>query len=469
MSTDYLHGIETIEIDGGLRPIQTVKSSVIGLIGTAPDADAAIFPLNTPVLLPGSPALAAQLDDAGTLKDAVDAIYDQVGASVVVVRVEEGADINETFDNILGDVTMQTGVHAFRTAEAVVKVTPRILIAPGFTSVRPTGVSQITVDAGGTGYAAETTTVTIAGDGAGAKAVPVIVGGVVTGITVTSRGYGYTEAPVVTITDTGAGADATATATIATVGNPVVAELQGIAAAMRAVILADGPNTTNAAAIAYREDFGSDRIMVIDPHVLITDGLVASAQPSSARAAGLQAKMDKERGFWWSFSNQPIAGVVGVDRPVEFRLNDPNGESNYLNGNEVTTIIHKDGFRFWGLRSTAADPLWAFLSVRRTADMVYESIEQGMIWAMDRPMSKQLIEDIGNSANAYIRNLVARGALLGGSVYLDPELNTPDQLMAGHLYLDIDLEPPAGLERLTIRAHRNAGYYEELIRQVELA
>ena len=469
MSTDYLHGIETLEISDGIRPIQTVRSSVIGLIGTAPDADAAVFPLNTPVLLPGSPLKAAGLGDNGTLKDAVDGIYDQVGATVVVIRVEEGADQNETFDNILGDITMQTGVHAFRTAEAVVKVTPRILIAPGFTSIRPTGVNQISVDTGGADYVAATTTVQIAGDGAGAEAEAVIVGGAVTGITITKRGYGYTAPPTVTITDTGAGAGATATATIASVGNPVVAELQGIAAAMRAVILADGPNTTNADAITYREDFGSDRIMVIDPHVLVTDGLVATAEPSSARAAGLQAKMDKERGFWWAFSNQPITGVVGVDRPVEFRLNDPNGESNHLNENEVTTVIHKDGYRFWGVRGTGTDPQWAFLSVRRTADMIYESIEQALIWAMDRPMSKQLIEDIGNSVNAYLRNLKARGAILGGSVYLDPELNTPDQLMAGHLYIDFDIEPPAPLERLTFRAHRNAGYYEELIDQVELA
>ena len=41
--------------------------------------------------------------------------------------------------------------------------------------------------------------------------------------------------------------------------------------------------------------------------------------------------------------------------------------------------------------------------------------------------------------------------------------------MAGPLYVDFDIEPPAPLERLTFRAHRNSGYYEELINQVELA
>lgn len=51
MPEQFLHGVEVVEIDSGPRPIQTVRSSVIGLIGTAPNADAAKFPINTPVLI----------------------------------------------------------------------------------------------------------------------------------------------------------------------------------------------------------------------------------------------------------------------------------------------------------------------------------------------------------------------------------------------------------------------------------
>ena len=36
MSANYLHGVETIEVENGARPVKTVKSAVIGLIGTAP-------------------------------------------------------------------------------------------------------------------------------------------------------------------------------------------------------------------------------------------------------------------------------------------------------------------------------------------------------------------------------------------------------------------------------------------------
>ena len=38
MADRFLHGIELIEIEDGGRTVRTVKSSVIGLVGTAPDA-----------------------------------------------------------------------------------------------------------------------------------------------------------------------------------------------------------------------------------------------------------------------------------------------------------------------------------------------------------------------------------------------------------------------------------------------
>ena len=54
MAADFLHGIETIEINDGARPIRRARMSVIGLIGTAPAADGALWPYNTPVAVYGN-------------------------------------------------------------------------------------------------------------------------------------------------------------------------------------------------------------------------------------------------------------------------------------------------------------------------------------------------------------------------------------------------------------------------------
>lgn len=131
--------------------------------------------------------------------------------------------------------------------------------------------------------------------------------------------------------------------------------------------------------------------------------------------------------------------------------------------------MRQNGFRLWGNRTCSDDPQWAFLSVVRTADMIYESIEQAHLWAMDRPFSSQLLLDIRDSVQAYLNTLVSRGALLGGRVWLDPELNSEATLKAGQLYLNFDIEPPAPLERLTFMAYRNGEYYEELVASVASA
>ena len=210
MTASFLHGVEVLELDTGIRPIRTVRSAVIGLIGTAPNADPTVYPVNTPVLVAGNRAKAQQLGTTGTLPAAMDGIFDQIGATVVVVRVDAGADDDATISNIVGNSTGFTGVHAFMAAESVVGFSPKVLIAPGFTHQR-----------------AEDT------NNPGTYLL-----------------------------------------------NPVVAELLGLAnnntsglgERLRAVVVADGPNVDDQAAISYAADHGSDRLYVVDPWVKVLDG-----------------------------------------------------------------------------------------------------------------------------------------------------------------------------------------------------
>lgn len=391
MPEQFLHGVEVVEIDNGPRPIRTVRSSIIGLIGTAPDADADAFPVNVPKLVAGNRTEAAKLGATGTLPAAIDAIFDQAGAMVVVIRIEEGADEAETIGNAVGGVDIDTGqyegVHAFLGAESVVHVSPRVLIAPGFTHQRPDGNA-----------------------------------------------------------------------------NPVISELVGIAERLRAVIITDAPNTNDADAITYREDWGSSRVYVIDPFVKVWDADTGAAreEPASARVAGLIAKIDNDRGFWWSPSNQNINGIIGTARPVDFTLGDPNARANHLNENEVSTIIRQDGYRLWGNRTCSNDPKWAFLSVRRTADILNDSLLRAHLWAVDRNITKTYIEDVTEGVNAYLASLVAMGAILGGRCYADPELNTPANITQGKVYFDFDFTPPYPAEHITFRSHLVNDYIEEI-------
>jgi phage tail sheath protein FI len=468
MVEQFLHGVETIERDASARPVSTVKSAVIGLIGTAPDAVAETWPLNTPIAIAGERGVPSGLGAAGELKDALDAIFDQAQATVIAVRVAPGASLKETMGAVIGDRVALTGLHAFRRAAVDLGLKPRLLVAPGYTSQRPAdGITSITPTAQGDDYVQETTTVTIAGGGGvGARAAPLVEGGKVTAVVVLNPGTGYGEG--VTATVQGAGAGATLQVNLGQVANPVVAELLGVAERLRAMIAADGPNTTKEAAVAYRLDWASDRIMIVDPWVKAYKASAVVVQPPSARVVGLQAYIDQTRGFWHSPSNQVLNGVIGVARPIEWGLNDPETEANYLNERHVTTVIRDyetGGYKLWGNRVASSDPLKLFWPVRRTHDMIVDSIELASLAFVDRPFSPQLLLDIAETVNAYLRSLRQRGAILGGRCWLDPALNTPDQMAAGKLLVSYDAEGPAPIEHLVFEFSRNTGYYRELTEQ----
>jgi phage tail sheath protein FI len=469
MPTTFLHGVEVLQIDTGARPIQTVRSSVIGLIGTAPDADAAKFPLNTPVLVASRSEMAG-LGTTGTLQSALDLIYDQAGAVVVVIRVAQGADERATITNVVGGINGTTGayegVHAFLASENAVGFAPRVLIAPGFTHQRTAnGILTIPVTTQGSGYTIAPAVTIAAPPAGGAQATAVAVlgtgvnAGKVVSITVTNPGEGYTSNPTVTIAAPTSGVQAVAgTPTRGTVRSRVLAELLGIANRLRAVIIADGPNTTDAAAIQLNDDFGSDRIYVIDPWVLVA----GEAVPASSAVAGLINKVDNERGFWWSPSNNEIAGIEGTARAIDFTLGDYTSRANLLNEQKIATIIREQGFRLWGNRTLASDPLYAFLSVRRTADMINESILRGHLWAVDRCITATYLEEVQESVRGYLRSLKARGAILGGDVWVDPELNTPAAISSGQVFIDFSFTPPYPAERVTFRSHLVNDYVVDL-------
>ena len=132
--TDYHHGVRVVEINEGTRPIRTISTGVIGLVATAEDADAAAYPLDTPVLVTDVQSAIGKAGVAGTLAASLDAIADQTSPVIVVVRVAEGDDSAATTANVIGTTNAAgkfTGMKALLTAQNTLRVKPRILGAPG--------------------------------------------------------------------------------------------------------------------------------------------------------------------------------------------------------------------------------------------------------------------------------------------------------------------------------------------------
>ncbi|MEY0996674.1 phage tail sheath protein [Providencia rettgeri] len=234
----------------------------------------------------------------------------------------------------------------------------------------------------------------------------------------------------------------------------VSSTLAGIAQKMRAMayISAYGSKTISDA-IDYRKNFNQRELMLIWPEFQSWD-TVANAESNiyaTACALGLRAKIDNEIGWHKTLSNVGVNGVTGISADVSWDLQDPATDAGLLNENDITTLIRNNGLKFWGSRTCSDDPLFAFESYTRTAQVLSDTIAEGLDWSIDGTLNPSLARDIIESINAKLRSMTTQGYLLGGECWFDPDVNTKEELKSGKLYIDYDYTAVPPLENLLLR------------------
>ncbi|OVZ83805.1 phage tail sheath protein [Yersinia kristensenii] len=219
---------------------------------------------------------------------------------------------------------------------------------------------------------------------------------------------------------------------------------------------------------AYRESFNQRELMVIWPDFLAwnTATNTTTIAYATARALGLRAKIDHEQGWHKTLSNVGINGVTGISASVFWDLQEPSTDADLLNESGVTTLIRKDGFRFWGNRTCADDPLFLFENYTRTAQVIADTLAEGHRWAVDKPVTATLIRDIVDGINAKFRELKTNGYIINASCWFDEEANDAETLKAGKLYIDYDYTPVPPLENLTLRQRITDKYLANLVSSV---
>jgi len=249
----------------------------------------------------------------------------------------------------------------------------------------------------------------------------------------------------------------------------VATELVVIAQKLRGFAYANAWDCeTVSEAIAYRENFGARELMTIWPDFINWDTTTNADAPASAiaRALGLRAKLDEQVGWHKTLSNVPVNGVSGLSRDIYWDLQNPATDAGLLNAADVTTLIRREGFRFWGSRTCSDDPLFAFENYTRTAQVLADTMAEGQFWAVDKPMHASLVRDIVEGINAKFRELVRLGYLIGGECWYDEAANDKDTLKAGKLYLDYDYTPVPPLENLNLRQRITDRYLVEFASRV---
>lgn len=405
MSVNYLHGIETIQVTKGPIPVREVKSAVVFLVGTAPIHETIPTGVSTNDWydrVVNQPLLILRQEDAAyyfgepkpgyTLPYAFDAIFDHGGTTIIAVNVFDPRVHVDA--NGKPDPSLVTASDIIGTVDA--------------TTGKRTGLQIIDELYSRFGFTAKI------------LLVPV-----------------YCEQYA------------------------VMSEMIVKAEKVRAVALIDAPAGLTVQQVINERGTGgqlntsSYRAVICYPHLKVYDTATNTErlEPFSQRLAGVIAKVDHEKGYWWSPSNNEILGITGIERPITASITDSQSEANLLNENGIVTVFNSfgTGYRVWGNRSAAfptqTDPR-NFISVTRTADIIAESIEFSTAQFLDRPITV-VIDGVLSMVNAFLRTLIGRGAIVDGKCWFPKDKNPPDQLAAGRLHFDYSIMPPTPAERIT--------------------
>lgn len=469
----YFHGVKVEESATAPVALRISQQGATFVNGTAPDADPAAFPINQPRLIT-SLAQAASLGAAGTVRSDVESILGEGGSYVLVNLVEHSADAAIQEANLIGDPSARTGLYSALRAKALLGIQPRVIVTAGNTgSFIDGGLLSVAISNQGANLTEPPTVQATGGGEDPAKVMPVLA--VVMGdgddadkvieVTVLKPGKNMTQAPVIEFTGGGTNAGKTmpiATANIGDVANAFVSALNTITPKIRARAYISGPNTTNAEAIRWRKTINSDRILCIDPLAIKNVAGVPVPRPIAPVFAGVRARVvSSAEGVSGSVSNKPIRTIDGVARTVTY----PE-DSNYLNENHVATVINeRGGLRTWGSRLATDSTLWHFDSVRATADMINEALEDLYFQYVDRKFTKANLKLFIEDGNAALRVFQNNDDILGGRVWL-PLTNDPTVNVQGKVFLNVEFEPVGLMEQIHVTTHRNILYYQVMLDEV---
>ena len=245
--------------------------------------------------------------------------------------------------------------------------------------------------------------------------------------------------------------------------NGLAAAMVIVAERLRAMTAIDGPNTNHADVITYIGDFDSDRAIVIDPAALIQgeDGNPVE-RAMSGFAVGAIVRNDYENGWWSPPSNTPIFGIVGTARPID--AGEASSRAQLMLDNAIWTVTNENGgFILTGTDTPATtDPEYSFPNVRRTIDIVADSLRQAHQWAVAEGITKTYVSAVTQSVNDFIRGLVRKDALTGGLCYADPGSNTPAEIQQGLVEFNLELTPIYPANSITFNLQLTPKYLTEI-------
>lgn len=274
---------------------------------------------------------------------------------------------------------------------------------------------------------------------------------------------------------------------VADEANAVAAELPAVFDDLLAVAVLGAPATSLQAFTDWRETLHSDRLSPVASTVRIAqpDGSTKE-RPPEGRILGIAVRRDFEKNGkpFHSWANQPVQGIVGPNRSIDFSLTDgatkgqeilaANGGIILRGQTGIESAIASGGFVYVGTDTLAEDDLWRFYNVKRGRDYIHLMFLRTLRYYLGRfNLTGPTIEAIMQTMEFALRDLKADNYILGYKVGFAKDQNSPEQLRLGKFTVRFAAEEPPVLRRLVLQSARYRpaldALLDDLLTQLELA
>lgn len=181
--------------------------------------------------------------------------------------------------------------------------------------------------------------------------------------------------------------------------------------------------------------------------------------------AGIFARTDTQRGVWKAPAGLETTLVSVPELSVPL-TNEENGELNPL-GINCLRAFPGVGRVVWGARTLQGDDRlaseWKYISVRRLALFIEESLYRGTIWVVFEPNDEPLWSQIRLNIGAFMNNLFRQGAFQGKTpneayfVKCSSETTTQNDINLGIVNIIVGFAPLKPAEFVIIKIQQIAG------------
>jgi phage tail sheath protein FI len=225
-------------------------------------------------------------------------------------------------------------------------------------------------------------------------------------------------------------------------------------------LIVDPPGDDPEAAVALARSLaetGSANAAVFFPALRLTGE--EGAHPPSAAVAGVYARTDRARGVWEAPAGVE-ARLIGVDGPA-VQVDDDWIAALAAAGVNPIRELPDGGTVVWGARTVqGADGVqseWTYVSMRRLALFLEESLDRGTRWAVFEPSDEPLWARLRSMVGTFLDGLWRAGAFRGERpeeayfVRCDRSTMTQSDLDSGRMVIEVGVAPTRPAEFVIVR------------------